>query len=481
MPADITDLFREHGLTPVKKTAKEWSSPCPCCGGKDRCNIWPEEQEGRGYYWCRQCDAKGDGIQFLRDYADMRYVDACKRVGVAPVANLKAPSLPPVRRAEKFEAVTGELGQLEGVNRPVWQGRAAAFVAWATEHLLNTPAQMAWLAARGIDAAAVRRYRLGYNPGEKGNTCVIRPREVWGLPPETKGDGRPKRLWLPRGIVIPQIISGPNGLSAVQRLRIRRLDADREQFRPKLKYFVTPGSAMDVLWLPCTTALHEGEGIVVVTESELDAILLHHLAGDVAHCVASMTSNIRNLSAAVFERLRNALCILVALDIDKAGADGWPRWEATFPRAKRWPVPTGKDPGEAFAAGEDLRLWLLAGIPAGLWTAMRSGLPPDEISQEGAHEEQRREDAPPDVAQLHAMWQGMPVTYTRFRDELGNCVGFSWDYDHAWAAKHRAELDAFLKLVDRSTDVWKWLSRNPENVITAGNFLNYNLEVPNVW
>ena len=30
MPADITDLFLEHGLTPVKKTAKEWASPCPC-------------------------------------------------------------------------------------------------------------------------------------------------------------------------------------------------------------------------------------------------------------------------------------------------------------------------------------------------------------------------------------------------------------------------------------------------------------------
>ena len=208
MPADITDLFREHGLTPVKKTAKEWASPCPCCGGKDRCNIWPEQQDGRGYFWCRQCDAKGDGIQFLRDYTGMSYADACKRVGVTPVANLKAPSLPPAKRGEKFEAVSGELGQLDGVNRPVWQGRARAFVAWATEHLVNTPVQMAWLADRGIDATAVRRYKLGYNPGEKGNNSIIRPREVWGLPPETKEDGKPKRLWLPRGIVIPQILTG---------------------------------------------------------------------------------------------------------------------------------------------------------------------------------------------------------------------------------------------------------------------------------
>ena len=60
-----------------------------------------------------------------------------------------------------------------------------------------------------------------------------------------------------------------------------------------------------------------------------------------------MTSNIRNMSTAVYERLKNASCILVALDCDKAGAEGWPRWRATFPRAKRWPVPMGKDAGEA--------------------------------------------------------------------------------------------------------------------------------------
>lgn len=236
---------------------------------------------------------------------------------------------------------------------------------------------------------------------------------------------------------------------------------------------------MDVLWLPCTSSLYEGGGIVVVTESELDAILLHHLAGDLVHCVASMTSNIRNLSRDVFDRLQEALCILVALDMDKAGAEGWPRWEATFPRAKRWPVPAGKDPGEAFSAGEDLRLWLQAGIPAGLRTAKPSGQPLDMPSQVEGREE--RPVPPPDVLQLDALWQEIPITYTRFQDESGNCVGFSWDYDYTWAAQHRDKVDAFLQLVDCSRDIWDWLSRNPENLITSKNFLNYNLEVPDVW
>ena len=392
MPADIVDLFRELGFNPAKKTAKEWASACPCCGGKDRCSIWPDEQEGRGYYWCRQCDVKGDGIQLLRDYANMNYADACKRVGVAPVANLKAPSLPKSKLVEPFQAVSGQLGQLEGVDRAKWQTHAAKLVTWGTEWLLRAPEHMAWLAARGLDAEAVQRYRLGFNPGERGKNCIIRPRESWGLPSVLKDDGKPKKLWLPRGIIVPQIVPGPDGADVIERLRIRRLDVDRQEFRPEHKYHVVEGSSMDLLWLPCTAG--KDTGVVVVQETELDSYMLHALAGDLTSCLASMTSNIRNMSSAVFELLKNASCILVALDFDKAGAEGWQRWRATFPTAKRWPVPRGKDVGEAFAAGVDLRLWVLAGIPEGLRMAMLAGYAPDMTSQEGAREKHTVEVRP---------------------------------------------------------------------------------------
>lgn len=64
MPANLVDLLSEYGFSPVKKTATEWPSPCPFCGGKDRFQIWPDEGEGRGHYWCRQCDAKGVAFNF---------------------------------------------------------------------------------------------------------------------------------------------------------------------------------------------------------------------------------------------------------------------------------------------------------------------------------------------------------------------------------------------------------------------------------
>ena len=110
MPADIIDLFREHGFEPKKKTAAEWSCACPACGGTKRCSIWPARGEGRGYYWCRECGAKGDGIQFLRDYAKMSYADACARVGVTSAAwAVKTPSLPRQAEKNRFESVENTL------------------------------------------------------------------------------------------------------------------------------------------------------------------------------------------------------------------------------------------------------------------------------------------------------------------------------------------------------------------------------------
>lgn len=482
MPANLVDLLSEYGFSPVKKTTTEWASPCPFCGGKDRFQIWPDEGEGRGYYWCRQCDAKGDGIQFLRDFADMNYGDACKRIGVAPVANLRAPALTKKKAVEPFEPVRPDDGTKPELDTAKWRTRALDFVTWTSEQLQKAPEQLAWLAARGIDAASARQYRLGYNPGEKGRNCIIRPRAVWGLPPVKRKDGKDKQFWLPRGIVVPQL-SGDE----VQRLRIRRLDADRQQFRPEHKYHVVEGSSMDVLWLPCT-APRPGQAVAVVVESELDAILLHILAGDLFHCMASMTSNIRRLPANVYEQLQSCLCILVALDCDAAGADGWPRWQETFPRAKRWPVPAGagKDPGEAFSRGENLRLWLQAGIPAGIRKAMRTGQPPEMASQEEGRDEKAgpvtyhgiklAENGhlipPPEVLQFYAMWREMPVVYTRFTDSEGNCIGFDWNCDNKWSARNPGKLYEFLLFRDAHDIIWEWISLNPCNKVTAQNFLN---------
>jgi hypothetical protein len=117
---------------------------------------------------------------------------------------------------------------------------------------------------------------------------------------------------------------------------------------------------------------------------------------------AAMTSTVKALPPGLFADLEKADCILVALDFDdpdkegkRAGAEGWPRWNDTFPRAKRWPVPAGKDPGEAFERGENLRLWLWAGLPEGLRFAMSAGQSTPGLSEEkgGAEEKEKSQEA----------------------------------------------------------------------------------------
>ena len=47
----------------------------------------------------------------------------------------------------------------------------------------------------------------------------------------------------------------------------------------------------------------------------------------------------------------------------RAGAKGMPFWARTYRTARRWPVPKGKDPGDAFREGWNLADWIRIGLP----------------------------------------------------------------------------------------------------------------------
>jgi hypothetical protein len=52
--------------------------PCPNCGGDDKFIFWPKDDQ----YWCRQCNVKGDSIQFCRDFLGLDYRSACLKSGI---------------------------------------------------------------------------------------------------------------------------------------------------------------------------------------------------------------------------------------------------------------------------------------------------------------------------------------------------------------------------------------------------------------
>lgn len=236
-----------------------------------------------------------------------------------------------------------------------WREKARAFVNWAFENLMMMDPDegvKAWLANRGINEYVIKHFGLGWNPGRDGKD-LFRPRESWGLPTELK-DGRPKKLWIPRGLVIP-LLSDDDPFQ-IHRIRIRRETDDPP------RYYVLPGSSMN-----CLVEAPKGARAYTIIESELDAMMIHFMAnrGEPITGVVALGNSSRKPEAGTAAKLRDAAMLLNALDYDAAGANQGEWWTEHFPRTIRWPVPLGKDPGEAFEKGIDIRAWVKSGLPKG--------------------------------------------------------------------------------------------------------------------
>ena len=343
---NLVDLIINDGFQVKKKAMTqggEWAGPCPWCGGRDRFLVWPLEGD-HGRYWCRSCGQKGDAIQWMRDRHGMGYLDACAALEIAPRQDRF--SLP--RGRAHRETWTPEKTSPPG---PVWAERAEDFVSRSEAMMGIYKPAVEYLQGRGLNLETIRAARLGWNSRDQWQA-----REAWGLLAEIKENGKPKKLWLPAGIVIPVMKGG-----VAVRVKVRRSNQDVEQDRKRtpdrdpLRYYALPGSKPDFM------ALGHGDAVVVV-ESALDALLVHQEAGDLVSCMAVDSAQAKP-DAQAAARLQAAPVVLVALDSDQAGAKAaWTWWTAHVPNARRWPPVGGKDQGEMFQAGKDIRTWVQAGM-----------------------------------------------------------------------------------------------------------------------
>lgn len=165
-------------------------------------------------------------------------------------------------------------------------------------------------------------------------------------------------------------------------LRIRRPNQDireREDGTRPAKYLELSGSCSKPMLL-----LPEGGNpnlrAFVVVEGELDAILCHH-AADRRIGAVPIRSNQTKPDTVAHGQLRNAVCILLALDYEDSGAGivGLEWWLSTYAACLRWPTPEGKDPGNAFEMGVDIREWLDGGLPETI-SLMPQGVQLDTLS-----------------------------------------------------------------------------------------------------
>jgi hypothetical protein len=392
----ILPLAQKHST--LRKQGAHYVGPCPKCGGSEATTRYVVNVS-RDFVQCYSCGWNAGPVKFLRDIEGKSCPEAHRSLGL----QCESPECPmwdkcSRGRGEQTKEKKSELAtpEIPGQRKPagytpnpastpaeIWQHKASTLVERAHQALLGNPDQLAYLAGRGLPLEAVQRYQLGYVPED-----FYRDRASWGLPVELRADGKPKKLYIPQGIVIPWFVqqgargmgqgaenSGSRGMGQgenqgqVHRIRIRKQTLRSVK---DFRYYWLLGSGDDIICLNPSAPAH------VIVESDLDGLLIDWLAGDVVGTVP-LGSCSTHPKAAALAALEKSLRILVALDFDTprwddekkvwiapgAKACGW--WQGVFARSyKRWPVPQGKDPGEAFAAGVDLRKWVVDGLPPAL-------------------------------------------------------------------------------------------------------------------
>lgn len=342
----LVELAQQIGIDPKKVSVSRggiFHSPCPYCGGKDRFTILEKE----GWYWCRQCKKGGDAIQFCRDFLGISFYDALRRVGRESETNWCSPFRSSVQSG--FVPVKTE--------KPlsVWQSQARPFVSKCHQRMLADSNSLKKLLDRGFDRSSLERYQLGWN---QDNQLDRRP--DWGVELEFKANGKEKMLWLPRGIVIPYL----NG-NEVIKIKIRRADWHPDDEWPK--YIEVTGSMK-------TPSIFgdEGSNFGILVESELDAMLIQQVAGDLCYSIAIGGCG-KKPDQQAHRFLGNLSGILFSLDFDEAGKKVYEFWRSTYPKLRPWIVPRGKSPGDALKLGVDLREWIIDGLKDVFQQEVRDG------------------------------------------------------------------------------------------------------------
>ena len=315
----------------------EYCGPCPSCGGRDRFLVWPEHPSGAtgGRFLCRGCGAQGDAVEFLRTFRGMNYREACEALRIEP-------------DRRNGHVMTNSTARKEWAPEPerlpsaVWMEQAARLVATCGAGIGAGPG-LETLRGRGLAVETARALGIGWNPADRYDRRVD-----WGLDDEVNPKtGRPRKVWLPKGLVLP--IRRKTGIAA---LLIRRAEWKAEDDLPK--YWQVKGSGDG-----CFCIGKPGLPVVLV-ESFLDAALVWQEGRDlVAACALTGATKKPDAGTTVF--LREAPFILWSLDFDAPGRKAWAWWRERF-TVKAWPCAAGKDPGEMLKAGVPIRLWVEAGI-----------------------------------------------------------------------------------------------------------------------
>jgi DNA primase len=143
---DIVDVIEQR--VPLKKAGRDWSARCPFHDERSPSfTVSPAKQ----FYHCFGCGKHGSAIKFLMDYDRLEFVDAVEEL--ANQVGLKVPYEGGTRRAPEQDST--DLYALLDATAKFYQRALAS----------NEKAK-AYFDSRGLDAATIERFGLGYAPDQ---------------------------------------------------------------------------------------------------------------------------------------------------------------------------------------------------------------------------------------------------------------------------------------------------------------------------
>jgi hypothetical protein len=302
----------------------EYTSACPFCKeGIDRFIIW-SNQGLSGRYFCRRCRHSGTGIDLamlIFGYNQQKAEDYFKNGTCSMSGDDK------LSTKLTIESIKPD--------QNIWMQKAEDLLKFLQRNLRLYYASNPELSRRGITKETAVKYGLGLNMNEIKQSIT-----QWGFDDK---EGAYTRLSIPPGVVVPRKINGQ-----LVGLKVRRTDeADGN------KNFCVKGSYAGPIMIS-----ELGHKSLCLVENDLDAVLLAQECSDLVDVCSLGYASARIYPQSGIDLNRYSQ-LLVALDNDQAGRESFARyWSNVHPNAALCLVPAGKDVGEAYINGVDLRRWI---------------------------------------------------------------------------------------------------------------------------
>ncbi|WP_052507867.1 DNA primase [Sphingomonas hengshuiensis] len=134
----------------LTKAGREYRACCPFHNEKTASFYVNDD---KGFYHCFGCGAHGDAIRWLTEHEGLDFIEAVKTLADAAGMDVPAPS----------QAAQDRAARIDGI-RPALEAAQALFA----RELEATGVAREYLAARGIDAAAIARFGMGWAPARSG-------------------------------------------------------------------------------------------------------------------------------------------------------------------------------------------------------------------------------------------------------------------------------------------------------------------------